>query len=252
VSAVPHPRPIRRRRSRHGGALLAALAYGLAAFAIYQLVAPSLRRDAEPGGAEPAAAAAPSAQGDLGTTAPRELLALRAVASRVQRSVYTVRAGGATRGSAFVGWVRQGKVSFLLTARAAVAGSAGELFLKRVGQALPARVVGADAATGLALLRVNAVLDRPLWRYAGDRGALRAKTKAVIVPAGKSGAFGQGKLSRNPRRFSLQAGGGPRYLGAPVLDADGQLAGIVVEQLASGESRIVPLADACGRIRACG
>jgi len=166
--------------------------------------------------------------------------------------VYTVRAGGATWGSAFVAWVRQGKVSFVLTARAAVAGSAGDLFLKRDGQSLRARVVGGHAATGLALLRVNAALDRPLWRDAGDRGALRAKTTAVIVPAGRSGAFGEGKLSREPRRFSLEAGGGARYLGAPVLDENGQLAGIVVEQLASGESRIVPLADACGRIRACG
>src|SRR5215213_2286535 len=104
MSAVPQLRPRRvRPRRRHGGALLAALAYGVAAFAIYQLVAPSFDQETKPAAGVDSAAAASPAATDLGTTAPRELLALRAVASRVQQSVYTVRVGGATRGSGFVG-----------------------------------------------------------------------------------------------------------------------------------------------------
>jgi hypothetical protein len=251
MSAVPQLRPTRvRHRQRHGGALLAAIAYGVAAFALYQLVAPSLGREAEPAAGVDAAAASPATT-DLGTTAPRELLALRAVTSRVQQSVYTLRAGGTARGSGFVAWVYQGKISFVLTARAAVSGSAGELFLKHGRESWPARIVRADPATGLALLRVNAPLERPLWQDAGNRSALRAEARAVIVPAGKSGSFGQGTLSKGPKAFSLRAGGGPRYLGAPVLADNGRLAGIVVERLASGGSRIMPLAVACGRIRAC-
>jgi S1-C subfamily serine protease len=255
MSAVPQLRPggVRRRR-RHGGALLAAIAYGVAAVAVYQLVAPALG-----GGDEPAsgvdAAAAPSAPGEveLGTTAPGELLSLRAVAARVQQSVYTVRVGGTTRGSGFVGWVYHGKVSFVLTAREAVAGAAaGEVVLERGGEAMPARVVLTDAASGLALLRVNTALDRPLWQQEDERAALTSGERAVIVPAGKSGAFGQGSLARGAKSFSLQAGGGPRYLGAPVLADDGSLAGIVVQRVSSGESRIVSLADACRRIRSCG
>jgi S1-C subfamily serine protease len=253
MSAVPQLRPTRvRRRRRHGGALLAAIAYGVAAFAVYQLVAPSLGRQPEPAAGVDAAAASPATT-DLGTTAPRELLALRAVASRVQQSVYTVRVGGTSRGSAFVGWVHSGKVSFVLTAREAVAGAeGGELSLKRAGQSLPARVVLTDAAKGLALLRVNAALPRPLWQQADERAALKDGARAVIVPAGKTGAFGQGALVKGAKRFSLQAGGGPRFLGAPALADNGSLAGIVVRHSASGESRIVSLADACRRIRSCG
>src|SRR5215211_2598753 len=61
MSAVPQLRPRRvRRRRRHGGALLAALAYGVAAFAVYQLVVPALGRDTEPAtGVEEAVASAP-------------------------------------------------------------------------------------------------------------------------------------------------------------------------------------------------
>src|SRR3954453_6118366 len=89
MSAVPQLGPSRapRRRRRHGGALLAALAYALAGFALYQLVAPSLR-DEPAARPEPATAAAPPAHVDLPGVGPREELALRAVASRVQQSVY--------------------------------------------------------------------------------------------------------------------------------------------------------------------
>jgi S1-C subfamily serine protease len=254
MSAVQQLRPggVRRRR-RHGGALLAAIAYGVAAFAVYQIVAPSLRGEAEQAARDDTAAvAAPSGPADLGTTAPRELLSLRAVASRVQQSVYTVRVGETTRGSGFVAWVYSGKVSFVLTAREAVAGAeGGELFLKRAGESLPARVVRSDPVSGLALLRVNTPLGRPLWQQTDDRAPLRIDAKAVIVPAGKSGAFGQGALSKEAKSFSLHVGGGPRYLGAPVLADDGRLSGIVVQHLPSGESRIVSLADVCRRIRAC-
>jgi S1-C subfamily serine protease len=253
MSAVSHRRParVRRRRRRHGGALLAALAYGLAGFALYQLVAPSLDHDAEPRATpDVAVAAAPPAQAVLGAAGPRELLALRAVASRVQQSVYAVRARGAPGGSGFVAWVYQDKISFVLTARSAVAGGSGRLAVKHGHRSWTARIVHSDPATGLALLRVDAALDRPLWALTGDRAPLREGARALVVPAGKSGAFGQGTLSKAPHAFSLDAGDEPGYLGAPVLDDDGRLAGIVVG-LSSGESRIVSLADACGPIRAC-
>jgi len=242
-----------RRRRRHGGALLAALAYGVAAFAVYQLVVLALGHDAAPAtGVEKAVASAPPVQAELGTSAPRQLLALRAVASRVQQSVYTLRVDGATRGSAFAGWLYRGKISFLLTARSAVDGVGGKIFVKRARQSLPARVVRADEASGLALLRVNTALDRPLWQRAGKRAALKEGASAVVVPAGTSGAFGHGSLAKGHDSFSLPVGGGSRYLGAPVLDDDGRLAGIVVELTPLGGSRIVSLADACRRIRACG
>src|SRR5215211_9121408 len=100
MSALPQPRAtrVRRKRRRHGGALLAALAYGLAAFAVYQLVAPSFRSQPSAAGGEPAVAATPPAATGSDSVGPREELALRAVASRVQQSVYRVRARGASGG----------------------------------------------------------------------------------------------------------------------------------------------------------
>ena len=252
MSAVPQLRRtrVRRRRRRHGGALLAALAYALAGFALYQLVAPAFDHKAGPASRpEPSVAAAPAAQGDLGV-GPRELLALRAVASRVQQSVYTVRAQGAPGGSAFYAWLQQGKVSFVLTARSAVSGASGEVFLRHGRGSLPARVVRSDPATGLAVLRVNSVLDRPLWQRADDRAPLRRGAAAIVVPAGKTGAFGLGELAKAEHAFSLPRVGGLRYVGAPVLDEDGRLAGVVVD-FSSGDSRLVSLADACRRVRAC-
>lgn len=252
MSAVPQLRPTRvRRRRRHGGALLAALAYGVAAFALYQLVAPSFDRDGDRAAApERAVAAAPPAQAELSGVGPREELALRAVAARVQQSVYTVRAEGASSGSAFTGWVYQGKVSLVLTARSAVAGASGKVRLTHGHRSLRARVVRSDPTTGLAVLRVNTALDRPLWQRADDRAPLRDGAPVLAVPAGKSGNFGQGRLAMGARGFSLPAVGDGHYLGAPVLDDDGQLAGIVVGLSSSG-SRVVSLADACGHVRAC-
>jgi trypsin-like peptidase len=252
MSALPQPRPtrVRRKRRRHGGALLAALAYGLAGFALYQLVAPSFRSEssARP---EHAVAATPPAATGSDSVGPREELALRAVASRVQQSVYTTRAKGAAGGSAFVAWTREGKISFLLTARSAVAGASGKVLLKRGRQSTTARVVAADSATGLALLRVNDVLHRPLWQQAGNRAPLRRGAAAMAVPAGKTAAFGLADLAKAAHAFSLPGVTGPKYLGAPVLNEGGRLAGIVVD-VSSGDSRLVSLADACKRIRACG
>src|SRR5215211_7218246 len=252
MSALPQPRAtrVRRKRRRHGGALLAALAYGLAAFAVYQLVAPSFRSQPSAAGGEPAVAATPPAAGS-DSIGPREELALRAVASRVQQSVYSVRAKQAAGGSAFVAWTRQGKISFLLTVRSAVAGASGKVLLRRGHQTATARVVAADSATGLALLRVNDVLHRPLWQQAANRAPLRRGAPAMAVPAGKTGAFALADLAKSAHAFSLPRVNGPRYPGAPVLDADGRLAGIVVD-VSSGDSRLVSLADACKRIRACG
>ena len=231
--------------------MVAALAYALAGFALYQLVVPVLHREPEPAAGVGAPAAAPRGQVQLPTAPPDELLALRAVSSRVQQSVYAVRVGGVTQGSGFVAWTSQGRVSFLLTARTAVAGrGAAELLVKQARTLWPARVVASDPATGLALLRVNALLDRPLWQQSDNRAPLRDDAHVVVVPSGKAGSFADGQLRKGSGALSLQAVKGSRYLGAPVVDDDGRLAGVAVELRASGAIRIVPLSKACSRIRA--
>jgi hypothetical protein len=255
VSAVPQPRPARVAvRRGHLGALLAAIAYGVAAFTLFQLVSPALQgeREKQP---EAAVAAAPPAQTGLSAVGP-EALAVRAVASRAQRSAYLVESAGGGSGSGFVAWVHQGKVSFVLTARAVVEGVLADggrtAYVKRGSRFWPARIVRADRGSGLALLRVEAPLDRPLWQEPRDLATLEAGAKAVIVPAGSDAPFGEGNLApAEGGGLALRAGGEERYVGAPVVAAEGELGGIVVGFLPSGESRIIPLGDACGTMRRC-
>jgi hypothetical protein len=235
------------------GALLAAIAYCVAAYALFQLVSPAFQGETEK---QPEAdvAAAPPAETGLSAVGP-EALAVRAVASRAQRGAYIVERAGGASGSGFVAWVHQNKVSFVLTARAVVAGVLADggrtVYVKRGNRFWPARIVRADSGSGLALLRVDAPLDGPLWQEPGDLATLEAGAMAVIVPARKDAAFGEGNLAPADGGLALQAAGEATYLGAPVVTHEGKLGGIVVGFLESGESRIIPLGDACGTMRSC-
>jgi hypothetical protein len=251
VSAVPQPRPARVAvRRRHVGALLAATAYGAAALALYHLVWPSLGGEAKP--ATEVAAAEPAGTGfaELGSS---EALALRAAASRVQRSVYVVRGPGGGRGSAFVAWTVRGKISFLLTARTVVAGAledgARTVSITQKRRSWTARIVRSDPTAGLAVLRVNRLLQRPLWQVP-DGGAV-ASGVAAVAPAAKAAPFAAGTLAASSARFSLQPGSEAAYLGAPVVADDGRLSGIVVGVTKGGATRVASLDAVCSALRGC-
>jgi hypothetical protein len=235
------------------GALLAVVAYGAAAFALYHLVGPVLDRDAHPG----AVAAVAAAPGETGLTGAGglEALALRAAASRVQHSVYIVEGPGDTHGSGFVAWTQVEKISFVLTARAVVAEAPAEdahtVYVKHHGLSWPARIVRADRTTGLALLRVNTVLRRPLWQAPDGRESPPAGAPAVVVPAGKEAPLAAGTLSGSSGRFSLQSGDEAAYLGAPVVADDGSLSGIVVGVTEGGATRVASLSAVCSAFRGC-
>jgi hypothetical protein len=253
VSAVPRPRPAHvSLRPPHVGALVAAAAYAAAAFAVYQLVAPALGREAVQ---EQTAAAAPATTG-LSPVGP-EALTLRALAGRTKTSAYVVEGAGGAYGTAFLGWVHpQNRASFFITARSVVAGvlatGGSQVYVKQGNQFWPARIFREDENTGLAVLRVGgAVFDRPLWQRPGDRAKLKRDERAVVVPAGSAAAFGEGVVTANAGRFSLRTSAEQIHLGAPVVADDGRIAGVVVELSPNGDNQIAPVGAACRKIRFC-
>ena len=251
MSAVPRPRPaqvpVRRPRV---GALIAAAAYAAAAFAVYQLVAPALGREE----AHEAEAAAPALTGPAAIGA--EELTRRALAGRAKASTFVVEGAGGAHGSGFLGWVHpQDKASFFLTARSVVAGVlAGgntQVYVRQGNSFWSARILREDENTGLAVLRVGTVFERPLWQLPGDRAKLTRGERAVVVPAGTEAAFGEAPLCASAGRFSLRTSGEPIYLGAPVVADDGRVAGVVVEIDETGNGQVAPVGAACRQVRYC-
>jgi hypothetical protein len=250
---MPRPRPAHvSLRPPHVGALVAAAVYAAAAFAVYQLVAPALSSEALD---ERAAAAAEPAATGLSPLGP-EALTLRAIAGRAKTSTYVVEGAGGAHGSGFLGWVHpQDKASFFITARSVVAGvlatGGSQVYLKQGNRFWAARIFREDVNTGLAVLRVGTVFERPLWQHPGNRAKLRRDEQAVVVPAGTEAAFGEGVLDANAGRFSLRASAEDIFLGAPVVSDDGRVAGVVVELSPNGDNQIAPVGAACRKIRFC-
>jgi hypothetical protein len=249
---APIHRPRRRRRRSTVAAVLATCAYAGAAAAAYLLVAPALRDDAEatPRTTQttPAATPAPAA------TDGNDLIALRTLAARAQRSVFVVEGAGGVQGSGFVAWSAGGK-SYLLTSRTLVAGvlrDGGQtVFVRRGSSFWEADIAREDARSGLALLRVHDGIGRPLWARRGN-DSLEAGGNAVIVPAGPDTPLEQAPVGGwSKGAFLLDAAANPLNVGAAVIGERGRVAGVVVSISPGGGHRVVPLGRACGPIRSC-
>jgi hypothetical protein len=224
VASVPHDRA-EGVQIPHARALVAVLAYGSAALALVLLGFAAARTGDSPG---------PSAEN---VTPPpvADLLARRALAARAQRAVYVVEGPTGGRGSGFVAWVQKGRNrSYVITARAVVAGILADggrtVYVKRGGSFWLGSVVRDDPLTGLALIRVDTVLTRPLWQLQVDHASLERRLPATIVPAGprrrsaraSSSRPGTYSVSRPERtgstselRSSLPAAGSPASSSSP-------------------------------------
>jgi hypothetical protein len=248
--------PARRKRRRRAwrstiAAIVATGAYAAAVVAAYQLVVPVLRD----GDAPDAPVVEPSAEAATRPAAPsaagRDLLALRTLASRAQRSVFRIEGAGVL-GSGFVAWQIGGK-SYLITSRTLVAGvlrdGGNTVFVRRGTSFWEADIAREDAGSGLALLRVHDGIGRPLWQRTTD--SLETGGRAVVVPAGPDTPLEQATVGawRN-RAFLVDAAANPLNVGAVVVGERGRVAGVVVS-VAGGRNRVVPIGRACGRIRSC-
>jgi hypothetical protein len=247
VASVPHDRA-EGVQIPHARALVAVLAYGSAALALVVL-AFAARGGDTPGAATEAVAPALSTGGG-------DLLARRALAARAQRGVYVVEGPNGGRGSGFVAWVQKGRNrSYVITARAVVAGVLADgdssVYLKRENSFWAGRIVREDSRAGLALIRVDTALARPLWQRQVDHASLERALPATIVPAGPDAPFGEGPVDQGRVGFRLRTGSHGLYLGAPVVSPSGRLAGVVVAVAPREGSRIVSIEQACAKIRRC-
>ena len=242
----------RRRRRSTAAAVVATSVYAAAAAVGYVLVAPALGDDAEtpPRVAQntvPAATPAPTTDGT-------DLIALRTVAARAQRSVFLVEGAGGVQGSGFVAWSAGGK-SYVITSRTLVAGVLRDggrtVFVRRGSSFWEADIAREDARSGLALLRVHDGIGRPLWARRGN-DSLETGAHAVVVPAGPDTPLEEAPVGAwSNGAFVLDAAANPLNVGAAVVGERGRVAGVVVAITSGGGHRVVPLGRACGPIRDC-
>jgi hypothetical protein len=255
VTRQPHrPRP--RRRRFHIAALFAAAVYFGAAFVAYELFrsawfgeTPAAAVDVDEAAAEAEPAAAPAAS-------TRDRAAMRALAAGAQQSVYVVEGGGG-RGSGFVAWTSGGNsyvIGAYRTFEPMLTEGGRTVFVRRGSQFWTGSVVRAHKANGLVLIRVDTLLERPLWQQRRRVTKLRPGATALVVPAGPDAPVGEGTARAQARgRVPVQAPVNRLNVGAPVLDADGGLAGVVTETRPAGINLVVPIEGACeAGIRRCG
>jgi hypothetical protein len=241
-------RPRRRLRRLTRGLLVLGL-YLAAAGALYQL-GPAMLDDVR--AAEPAGVA--GAQAVLGpggepvAPAPAEELA-----AAVRGSVFRLESPAGPLGSAFVAWFAGGR-AFLLTAYAAVqpvvADAHGDLIVRRGARTWRATPLRNDNLTGLVVLRVEGRPGPPLWTEPEPVELRDGDGVAVVPPPARDLETAVGAVAVSEGVIRLETPWHPLSLGAPVIAADGSLAGVVV-YTAPGAARISPIGVACGKIRRC-
>ena len=244
-----------RRRRFHVAALVAAALYAGGAYVAYELYRAAYAEERVAGG--PEGAAGDAAVAEAPEVSQQDRAALRALAARAQQSVYVVESAGAGRGSGFVAWVIRGE-SYVMTAHRAVAGVLEEggrtVFVRRGSQIWTGRIVRAHRGNGLVLIRVAADLGRPLWQERAAADGLPPGSIALVVPAGQGRAIGEAAAgAKSQGRIPVRTYPEKLNLGAPVLGANGRIAGVVTQTGAGGVNQVVPIEAACAaKIRRCG
>jgi len=234
AASIARRQPPRRRRRRSLAWLALLLYVGFAAAAVV-LVGRALQSGLPSiGGGDQDATTGTLSGG------PDEL-ALRTIGTRAQRS--TLGVGG---GTGFVAWQTPG-LTLVMTARPAggwkLTGGR-EIAVSYNGRTWTGTLVRADPASGLGLVRLaQPNLGAALW---GDPGRPTVRNGQLVAVVGRQSARTVSIAQAGRRRLYPDAGGLGDFAGAPVLDAQSQLVGVV-----DSGGGIVPIARACSVIRRC-
>jgi len=222
-----------RRRSNFLAALLGALAVALpfGALAIAGVFDP--QKDSAP------AAAAASEPGTAGATGARAATDVSALYARVSRGVVSVETQTPTGGGTGSGFVLD-KDGYILTNEHVVDGAQNVRVRFTEGEPVSARVVGSDASSDLALLKIDSGDHTLTPLTLGSSKALKVGQPAIAIgsPYRLEGTLTTGVISaigrsiQSPNHFPIDgavqtdAAINPGNSGGPLLDASGRVIGI--------------------------
>ena len=183
-------------------------------------------------------------------------LARTELAARVSRSVFTVTAS-LDEGTGWVAWVK-GRNSYVLTANHVVVFSVARgdygVRVHEGKRAWRGRIVKTDEGNDLALIRVPHRIAPPLWQRPVYTPPLVGDELLVAgSPLGYEGSITSGVVGRvSFREIQTDAAAYPGISGGPVVDAEGQVVGVLVTGEGENLNFAVPINLACVRLRRCG
>jgi putative serine protease PepD len=226
-----------RRRSNFLAALLGALAVAIpfAGLAVGGVFDPDNEVAAAPAAAPPPAAP----DEESGAPAARAATDVSALYARVSKGVVSVETRTAAGGGTGSGFVLD-EDGYLLTNEHVVEDASSVRVRFAQGAPLTARVVGADASSDLALLKIDPD-DHALTPLAlGSSKNLKVGQPAIAIgsPYGFAGTLTTGVISaverpiKSPNNFTIEdaiqtdAAINPGNSGGPLLDASGRVIGI--------------------------
>jgi S1-C subfamily serine protease len=188
------------------------------------------------------------------TTLKRKDAGIAPLAARVLRSVFTVETS-TSFGSGFAAWVEDGKLVILTADHVVDEVVGGTVSVVRKGGSWSGEVVARDPKHDLAAIRLagRPAGARPLWpRPFPNRARQGDELLLVGSPFGLEGTVTTGVVSRVTKQLvQTDAAANPGNSGGPAVDERGRVVGVLVAGGGQNVNFVVPVAQACARVRRC-
>jgi S1-C subfamily serine protease len=181
---------------------------------------------------------------------------LAPLASRILRSVFVVVTPTGF-GTGWAAWRADGE-TYLITAnhvaQDAVARGTHQVTIDQKGRSWPGVIVATDSVNDLAVIRVANLDAPPLWQAPDTRRVVVAGDRILLVgsPFGLEGTVTSGVVSRVGKdRIVTDAAANPGNSGGPAVDTNGQVVGVLLSDVGTDLSFLVPIQRACVTVREC-